>query len=342
MRVPRLIVILATVLALLTGCATGTTGGAGGTPTPSPTVTTAPKFTVGLTYTPDIQFAPFYVGIAKGWFKEAGLDVQVRHHGSSESLLGALNAGAEDIVFAGGDEMMQARSQDTDVVNFATIYRQYPVVALVPESSTIRSAADLKGRSVGLPGPYGENWFALLVLLQRAGLTQADVSIQNIGYTQQAALTGGKVDAVIGFANNDAVRFQRSGFPVRAIPIIENGPTPLVGAGLGALGSTVTSRETDLRTLVSVVRRSIQFCIDNPEEAVKLSVDQIPGLTGAEQQAQALATLKATIPLYGTGNQIASQNEAAWTQMADFMLQSGLLAKPVAAADAHTARISAG
>lgn len=50
------------------------------------------------------------------------------------------------------------------------------------------------------------------------GLTESDVLITEIGYTQQAALTTGQVEAIIGFANNDQVQFERAGIPTRAIP----------------------------------------------------------------------------------------------------------------------------
>ncbi|MDO5683262.1 MAG: ABC transporter substrate-binding protein, partial [Propionibacteriaceae bacterium] len=113
------------------------------------------KFTLGLTYTPDIQFAPFYVAAEKGYFTDAGLDVTLRHHGANEQLFGAIQAGQEDMVYAGGAEFMQARSQGVPLVSVATYYQEYPVVLVVPQDSPIQSAADLKGRSVGVPGPFG-------------------------------------------------------------------------------------------------------------------------------------------------------------------------------------------
>lgn len=168
----------ATALTGLAAAGLGVTACVQRTPTTAPAgsgsaAAGAAKVTVGLTYTPDIQFSPFYVAAEKGYFKDAGLDVTLRHHGASESLFGAIQAGEEDIVYAGGDEMMQARSQDVPLVNFATYYQDYPVVLVVPADSPIQSAADLRGRSVGVPGPYGETWFGLLALLKQAGLARA-------------------------------------------------------------------------------------------------------------------------------------------------------------------------
>lgn len=297
------------------------------------------SLTVGLTYTPDIQFAPFYVAAEKGYFRDANLDVTLRHHGANEPLFGAIQAGQEQVVYAGGDEMMQARSQGVPLVNFATYYQTYPVVLVVPEDSPIRTPADLRGRSVGVPGPFGETWFGLLALLKQAGLTEQDVEIENIGYTQQAALTANQVDAVMGYANNDAVRLQAAGVAVRTIPIAE-GTVPLVGVGLGAPDVVMMARTNDLTELHRAVAAAIGDIVANPEEAVTLSEKYIPGLAGDAQRQSALATLRATIPLFGAEDQWGRQNSETWEAMSAFMEEMGLLAKPVPASEAYTATVS--
>ena len=328
----RAILTLCAVALTLAGCAPR-----GGQPSAS-TSTGGPPIVVGLTYQPDVQFAPFYVADAQGWFTQAGLDVKLRHHGASEQLFGAFSSGDEQVVFAGGDEMVQARSQGIDIVGFATIYQTYPVVLIVPADSPVSSLGDLRGRSVGVPGPFGENWFALQVMLASAGLTPADVNVVNIGYTQQAALTGRRVDAVVGFVNNDVVAFSRAGFPVRTLTTPD--PIPLVGVGLGASPGLIAGRTDDLTTFMGVVRRGVQYCIDHPDEAVRLSASYVPNLTDADQQARALATLQATVPLFGTTASIGTVDAALWGRMTEFMQTQGLLAKPVAAADAATTTIA--
>lgn len=301
----------------------------------------AAKFTIGLTYTPDIQFAPFYVAAEKGYFRDAGLDVTLRHHGAHESLFGAIQAGQEDLVYAGGAEFMQARSQNVPLVNIATYYQEYPVVLIVPDDSPIRAAADLKGRSVGVPGPYGETWFGLLALLHQAGLTQQDVEVKHIGYTQQAALTSRQVDAVMGYVNNDAVRLQAAGVPVRTLPITPGKP-PLVGVGLGTTDQMLASRADDLVKLQQAVAHAVRDIVADLNAAVSLSEKHIPGLSADQQRTSALTTLKATIPLFGDPATFGHQDAGTWDAMAAFMGRMELLNGPVNAADCFTDRIVAG
>ncbi|MDT3399853.1 ABC transporter substrate-binding protein [Streptomyces sp. B1866] len=289
--------------------------------------------TVGLTYQPNIQFAPFYVAKEKGYFEDAGIDVKLRHHGAAEDLFGALNSGREDLVYAGGDEMLQARSNNVPIVDVATVYRSYPVGLIVPAGSDIREPKDLKGHTVGTPGPYGETYFGLLALLNQGGLSKKDVKVQYIGFTQATALAGHKVDAVMGYVNNDAVAFRQAGRPVRTIA---PGPdAPLVGVGLGARRNTLGRRAEDVCKVVAATLRGVREVVDHPEEAVRISENYVPGLDDAKRRANALAVLEATRPLLRTepGGRPGYNDPAVWERMADFMSRQGLLEKPVTARD---------
>ncbi|QKV94768.1 ABC transporter substrate-binding protein [Streptomyces sp. NA02950] len=318
----------AVALAMLTSCAEEPkdAGGKGGK-----------GITVGLTYTPNIQFAPFYAAAEKGYYKDAGLNVTLRHHGAAEDLFGALKSGKEDVVYAGGDEMLQARSKNVPVVDIATFYQKYPVGLIVPKDSGIKKPADLKGRKIGTPGPFGETYFGLLALLKEAGLSTKDAKVQNIGFTQQAALTGKKVEGVMGYLNNDAIAFKEAGTAVRAITL-DSGDKgePLVGVGLGAKKSTLDERGDEMKKFVDASLRGMQYVMDHPDETIELSQKYVPSLRGDKQKKNARAVLKATVPLLKNDQgEVGVNDPQTWTRMADFMYDQGLLGKTVTPEDAY-------
>lgn len=317
--------------ALALALSLGACGGGGETVTtispqetqPEATATTTPEpervpLTVGLTYIPNIQFAPFYVAAELGYFADEGLDVTLRHHGASESLFGALASGEEDVVNAGADEMLQAYAADVPVVTTGIMYQEYPVLLIVPEDSEIETLADMEGRRIGLPGPYGENWFWLLAAIEEAGLAESDVQIEYIGYTQQAALMGGTVDGVVGFSNNDVLNFARNGVEVRTL----TADVPLVGISVGALEETVEERGEDLAALNRALRRAMESIRSDPAAAVEASFDYIPELTGATEYDAQLQTLEATMALYG--EEPLAVDAELWPPMYEFMVSRGL------------------
>ena len=289
-----------------------------------------PTPTVGLTYIPNVQFSPFYVAETDGSFTTAGVKPTLRHHGASEGLFTAIAAGQEQFVIAGGDEVLQARSQGLDLVAVAAYYRAYPVVVIVPADSAITTLSDLKGHSIGLPGKFGENWFGLQVALRSAGLTEADVKVQEIGYTQQAALATNKVDAIVGFANNEAVQFAVGGFATRSIPIAD-GQVPLVGICLITTAAYARDNSATVKAVAAGMLTGIRSVVADPDRALKVSADYVPGLSAAAAQESAKATLTATLPLWTTSEGAVDGRLDAeqWTAMADFMAAKGLTASRV-------------
>lgn len=283
--------------------------------------------TIGLTYTPNVQFAPFYVAEQQGYFEDAGVEVRLRHHGASEGLFTAATSGEEDLVVAGGDEMLQAAAEGSDLVTIATLYQDYPVALIVPEDSDITSLQDLPGHTVGVPGEFGETWFALQVLLRSLGSSSEQVDVQTIGFTQVGALVSGQVDAVMGFVNNEPVALAQQGTSARVIPL--EGDVPLVGVSMIATGSSLQESPEQVRAVTDAVLRAVTDIVADPSLAVEASAEYVPDLDNEAARASALATVEATVPLYGEGDQIGAIDEARWEQMATFMAEAGLITKKV-------------
>lgn len=306
-----ILLILATALAL-TGCSGSASN---------------EKPIIGLTYIPNVQFSPFYLAQSDRAFATAGVDPTLRHHGTSESLFTAIASGKEQFVLAGGDEMLQARSQGLDLVAVAAYYHAYPAEVIVPKGSPITNLAGLKGHSIGVPGKYGESWFALLVALQTAGLSQNDVVIKEIGYTQTTALTTKKVDAVIGFSNNDAVQFTLAGFPIRSLAI-SNQVVPLVPASLITTRAYAKAHPEVVKAVVAAMTAGVSTAVNDPEHAMAVSAAFIPDLNSQAVRAASSATLTATKSLWvnAQGRVDSTLDPAQWAAMADFMAATKLTA----------------
>ena len=99
-------------------------------------------------------------------------------------------------------------------------------------SGDITDLSGLAGKTLGVQGRYGAGWYTTLVALDRAGLSEDKVGITEIGWTQVAALTTGKTDAVVGFSNNEAIQLKAAGFPYNQLDVVDKEKPNLVGPGL--------------------------------------------------------------------------------------------------------------
>ncbi|HTK07506.1 MAG TPA: ABC transporter substrate-binding protein [Ktedonobacteraceae bacterium] len=278
---------------------------------------------IGLGYVPDIQFAPFYVAQSKGYYKAVGLNVTF-HHGVVPDLVGSMVAGKNDFVFAGGDELLEARDKGVSAVDVGAIFQKYPVSLIVPQDSAVKSLADIKGHTIGVPGAYGSTYTGLLALLYKAGLSLSDVKIETIGFTQVAALMGHHVDAVMGYSNNEPLQLSKHGFAVRTFNVSDY--QPLISNGIVTTETTYHNEPQVVSNFVQATLKGLKDVIANPAEAVNLSKAYIPGMDAAQAQT----VLQATIPDFQDGSAPLGTNDSAtWESMAKFMVAQKLI-RPVA------------
>jgi NitT/TauT family transport system substrate-binding protein len=325
--------LLTAALALAAaGCA-----GPVSTSSPAASGSTPPaRAVIGLSYIPNVQFAPFYVGLADKLFDPVAAQVSLRHHGATEGLFNALTSGGEDFLVAAGSEAMQARAEGVDVIAVGAYYKSFPVQVLALEGSPIVTLADLKGRRLGVPGRYGESWLAAQVALKTAGLTEQDVTIVEVGYTQVAALTTKKVDAVIGFTTNELVQLQLAGANPRALPVAQ-GTVPLVSTCLLTTTAYAKAHPQVVRQVVQTVAAAIEATAADQPKAIDIAATQIPGWTAAARPS-AEAVLKASIDLMDVrdGTFGPALDAAQWTQMAHFLESAQLIKAKLTATDAFT------
>jgi NitT/TauT family transport system substrate-binding protein len=275
---------------------------------------------IGLGYIPDVQFAPFYVAVNKGYYKAAGLNVTL-NHGIVTDLFGEMMAGKDTFVFAGGDDTLVARSKNLPVVDVSTIYPSYPVSLIVPQASSIKTLADIKGHTIGLPGKYGSTYVGLLALLHAVHLTENDVKLVSIGFTQVSALKAGRVDAVMGYTNNEPLQLARLGLPTRTFDVPKY--QAMVSNGIVTTEKTLSGNPALVRAFAQATIKGLNYVLAHPSEAVQISQDFIPSMN----VAQATDELNATLPIWkGTGQHAPGYNDpATWQAMEQFMAGQGLI-----------------
>src|SRR5947209_800276 len=278
---PSFIVSVSLLFVLLSVLLAACGGTSASNSTSSSTATPLKNVSIGLGYIPNIQFAPFYVAQSKGYYKAAGLNVTF-HHGFVNDLIGSMVLGHDNFVFASGDEELVARSKGLKVIDVATIFQKYPVSLIVPANSPIHTLADLKGHSIGEPGPFGSTYVGLLALLYQAHLTPNDVHIQSIGFTQVAALIGHHVDAVVGYSNNEPLQLKKQGFDVRTFAVSDY--QPLISNGIVTTEDTLHNKPQLVQNFVQATLKGLKYVIGNPADGVQISKSYVPGLDRSEER----------------------------------------------------------
>src|SRR5699024_7529408 len=218
------------------------------------------------------------------------------------------------------------------------LYQSYPVAVIVPEDSPIETLVDLAGATLGIPGRFGETWFGALAFLEQAGLSEGEVQIEEIGFTQQAALAGGHVDAVIGFGNNDVPQFRATGLDVRALPTT---PVPVVGIGAGASSTTIAERPEALSAVARATQRAVEALIEDPQVALDAASGHIRGTVTEHQSELMDAGLERTTELDGNPGAVwCFPDRVPWEDMNESMVEMDLIEAPGSLGDDVTEGIA--
>ena len=156
-----------------------------------------PKIRIG--YWPVAAGLPFFAAIEKGYFKEAGLDVEAIKFAGAQQVMEAMLAGRSDGSSNGTGSANLAIGEIAQPGLFK-IFATNPSNAkfvldefIVPKDSPVKTMADLKGKKVA-SGPGIQNVTLAKTMLERAGATGATVIELPIGQ-HVAALVAGQVDA---------------------------------------------------------------------------------------------------------------------------------------------------
>ncbi len=298
----KLFVFLLTSL-MLAGCA-------------NPASPTQVKLPMG--YIPNIQFAPFYVAMEKGYFKEVGIDLEFDYAYETDGIA-LVGAGKVPFSLASGEQVLLARAQGLPITTIYSWYKGYPIT-LITTDPTIKTPADLKGKTIGLPGLYGANYVGLRALLSVAGLTESDVTLDSIGYSQIESIVSGKEQNVVCYSNNEPIVLADQGIAFSTLDVSDY--LNLASNGIVTNEAMIKEHPEVVKAFLTAFSKGIKDTIQDPEAAYAMSKKYIEGLNEADKQIQ-MKILQASIASWNS-DMMGESDQASWQNMQKVLMDMQL------------------
>jgi NitT/TauT family transport system substrate-binding protein len=312
----KLIILCLLLVLWLTGCSSQAA--------PLPVTPTLAPVRLPVGFIPNIQFAPLYVAIEKGYFRQQGLDVNLDYSMETDNV--AL-VGANQIPFAivSGEQVLLGRAQGLPVTYIMAWYKQYPVGVVSLAKEGIHQLSDLKGKKIGIPGLYGASYIGFRALLDAANVKESDVTLDSIGYNQVEALAAGQEQAAVIYITNEPVQLKAQGYDINVLRLADY--RQLVSNGLITNEKTLQANPGLVRKMVSATLQGIQYTSAHPDEAYEISKKYVENLANADPviQKQVLATSIEIWQLEHPGY----SDPQAWQNMQDILLKMDLLKQPL-------------
>lgn len=287
-----------------------------------------------LDWTPNTNHTGIYVALDKGWYAEAGVDLQVVTPGSDTNVLALVTAGRAQFGVSFQEYMTSARTEGLPIVSVAAIV-QHNTSGFASIGRGIESAADFEGRRFGGWGLPIEQAI-LEAMMARDGadakkltfvgipdsmdlvtVLSRDIDLAWIYYGWQgieAELRGVDLDVVMMEDYFDAVPDYYTPILVTSEELIEKDPDLV-------------------RAVVGATARGYEYAARHPEEAadilLKYAPENDPELV---RRSQAWLSPRYTddAPYFGY------QRLEVWQAFGDWMYENGLIQERLDASQAFT------
>ena len=287
-----------------------------------------PKIRIG--FWPVAAGLPFFAAVEKGYFKEAGLEVEPLKFAGAQQVMEAMLSGRSDGSSNGTGSANLAIGEiaqpglfkifATNPSNAKFVLDQF----ITGKDSAIKTMADLKGKKVA-SGPGLQNMTLCKTMLERAGATGATVTELPIGQ-HIASIVAGQVDAcytleptgTIGRMNG-TTRIIESG--VVAKYILGDAMAPWHGGAASLTSEFIKKNPEVAKKFIAAYARGIELVRTKPDEARQF----MKGYTAIE------GALTAEVPLasYMLHNEFKPSDLAYFQKFYDLFTEKGIFEKKV-------------
>jgi NitT/TauT family transport system substrate-binding protein len=217
------------------------------------------------------RHAYFFVAIEKGYYRDAGLEVNVvRGQGSVDAIrqVGANNA---LVGFADAGSLVLARGNDNIPVKLvAIVYAKPPQAVFCREDAGLRRPKDLEGVSIANPAG-GATVDMFPIYAKAAGFDAGKVKWIVAGSDALPGLLASNRVPCVGQFTVGEPLLQRQAAPAKLVRFaFADAGTQFYGNGIIATDSTIASKPDIIRRFVGATIRGMKDAFANPEEAGRI------------------------------------------------------------------------
>jgi NitT/TauT family transport system substrate-binding protein len=241
--------------------------------------------TVRLALVAEGYDAPLFYAKELGYFKDAGLDVEIKESTGSSTTTKLVGNGGADIGMADLATAAKGIAQGVPVKAVGAVFQRTPLATIYLEGKGISKPSDLKGKVIGeQPGSATAQYFP--AFQSEAGLSRGDTSQVNIdaGAREQLLLSG-KIDAFNSYA-------------VENVPILEiahkvkanafswsDYGVKMLGLGVIASNDTIKQRPDVLRKFLAAYAKGYASAVEKPKAAAQSILSSFKSAGGGSVEA---------------------------------------------------------
>ncbi|HLG11144.1 MAG TPA: ABC transporter substrate-binding protein [Dehalococcoidia bacterium] len=281
------------------------------------------EITVQLDWTPNTNHIGVYVALAKGWYDEAGIDVEILPYTDANPDTIVSNGNA-DLGFSFPANLIFSRAQDLYLYSVAAVLQRNPTELAVLDSSSIRRPRDFDGRTyAGFGLPYEEPQIKTVV---QADGGKGNFDTATLSTAAYEALYEKRADFTEIFTTWEGIEAELRGIKLRTFRYSDFGVPDFPGVVLIANWESLRGEKADqVSKFLQVTRRGYEYAAQNPDAAAQEFIDYLPDGTFPEPNLVIQSTRKLASYFVEPGERWGQQDPAQYKAYVGWMLAQGLV-----------------
>jgi ABC-type nitrate/sulfonate/bicarbonate transport system substrate-binding protein len=279
---------------------------------------------LALDWTPNTDHTGFYVARAKGWYRDAGIDLQILPYATAtpETLLAAHQA---ECGISFQDSMTFAVAAGADIVSVAAILQKTASAIGVLADGPLLRPRDLDGKTYAGFGYPNEDPTLKFVIKADGG--KGEFKTATLDAAAYEALYNHQADFTIPFTAWEGVEAQERGIKLRYFQFADYGFPEYYQVVLACDRQWLAKDPDAAKRFVAATVKGFQFAADHADEAAAILVTENPGVFDANK-----ALPKASQEFLDQGHYLVDANGIfgtqtleRWTGYSKFLDDQGLL-----------------
>lgn len=284
----------------------------------------ADKVTLMLDWFVNPDHAPIIVAQEKGFFADAGLEVEIVAPADPADPPKLVAAGKADYAITYQPQLHLQVHEGLPLTRVGTLVAT-PLNCLMVRADGPQSIADLKGKKIGY-SVSGVEEALVSAILKTADLTLEDVQMVNVNWSLSPALIAGQVDATIGgYRNFELTQMRLEGAEGRCFYVEEQGVPSYDELIFVANPAHLDLERT--RRFLHAIERGAQYMVNHPDESWELFSATAPDL-GDELNT---AAWQDTLPRFSQSP--AALDQGRYARFEQFLKDAGLVADVLPVSD---------
>jgi NitT/TauT family transport system substrate-binding protein len=291
--------------------------------------------TVRLDWLPRGYQGVLYLAAKEGYYKDAGLDIEIFDGKGSVATLQSVAGGNDMIGLASLTDMAVAITKGMPLLAIACIIPKDPDAIVALKGTGIAKPKDVEGKRMGfVPGANAERVYRAFVAANNINGDNVKM-VQMSPATTHPMLLNGNVDFIVAWSPTDAMRISREK-PIDLPLVLADHGVNVLAMGLVVTNDTAAKRGDVLRGFLTALSRAAHDAKQNPASVVDAVLKYRPSenrsiLTDENEQIQAFLQTKNT-----AGHPYGWMAQADWAETNDILKQYYDVPKDLSVAGFYT------